>query len=275
MFMSFIVSKPCRSLKTQVRGFTLLEMVVSAAIFSVVILVATSLFVTTTKSQKRVQSLTKVQGDARFILESMAQRVRLDGIDYSYYLDPDGNGNHNDVVVLSAPTDTLVIRDADGLRSFFRRYPKPTSSRPSRNALGVCKQTPAELISDPTKCADAAKYDDITPSAISIEQFSVWIRPASDPFTAPPTSASDCFTGLPVQPGVQDGYDEAKGICTCSISGLASCFPGQSCTTGICLPANKQPGVTMIVTSRGGGVQTSDDVTLTFQTTVSSRTYKR
>lgn len=266
------------SYKLTQRGFTLLEMVVSAAIFSVVILVATSLFVTTTKSQKRVQSLTKVQGDARFILESMAQRVRLDGIDYSYYLDPDGNGNHNDVVVLSAPTDTLVIRDADGLRSFFRRYPKPTSSRPTRYALGVCEQTTVGATPDPmTKCTDAAhtNYEDITPSAISIEQFSVWIRPASDPFTAPPTSASDCFTGLPVQPGVQDGYDEAKGICTCSISGLASCFPGQSCTTGICLPANKQPGVTMIVTSRGGGVQTSDDVTLTFQTTVSSRTYKR
>lgn len=255
------------------QGFTLLEMVVSAAIFSVVILVATSLFVTTTKSQKRVQSLTKVQGDARFILESMAQRVRLDGIDYSYYLDPDGDGNHTDVVDLSGQTDTLVVKDASGVRRFFSRYLNATSSRTARNALGVCEQTTADAA---TKCANpsSSNYTDITPSSISIEQFGVWIRPASDPFAASPTSVADCFTGVAAQPG-QDGYDATNGICTCSVSGSSSCFPGQSCTAGICLPANEQPGATMVIASRGGGVQTSDDVSLTLQTTVSSRTYRR
>ncbi len=238
-------------------GFTLLELIVAAAIFSIALLVATGLFVSITRGQKRVQSLSKVQDDARFVLEQMTQSVRLEGIDYSYYRDPNGDGDHSDRLTLSTPAQELVTKNADGTRTFYRWIP---SAAPTK--LAVCTQAPSDA---GTKCQPDSAFTDVTPKTITITDFKAYIRPFSDPFALPPRTGSDCLTAANFVP--------TKGICTCTVP--TDCFDDQSCASGLCLNPNLQPRATLLIASKGGSAKPEEQVTLTFQTTVSSRLYKR
>lgn len=272
------------SYKLTQRGFTLLELIVAAAIFSIALLVATGLFVSVTRGQKRVQSLSKVQDDARFVLEQMAQAVRIDGIDYNYYLDRNGDGQvypadlTEDNDISDAALSELVTNDASSVRRVFRQY---TVAATGQNVIGVCSQN--TLVSaengrcKPGQEATAA-FSIVTPTSINITDFKVWIDPGSDPFAPPPTSPSDCKSV---------NFDKPRGVCTCNDTADGSdddtdatnCFPDQKCVTrvssDICVNPNIQPRATLVISSTGGSARAEEQVTLTFQTTVSSRIYKR
>lgn len=260
------------------RGFTLIELLAAAAIFSIAILVSTSVFVSTSQTQRRSQSFAKVQGDARFVLESMSQAVRVDGIDYSYYQNPAGDRSLPPIDLRPA-VDELVTKDANGQRTFFRWVGSSLS-------LGTCVQTAAEATSDPTKCSPDAVYSDITPTGIDITNFKVWIDPPSDPYQPVPASAVDCRTGLDDNGSTQFGFDLSRDVCTCnSTLNLADgtndqCWPGQACGSSgpaqnVCAPVNRQPRATIAIASSGGSSKIFERVSVSLQTTVSSRTYKR
>ncbi|MBI5405195.1 MAG: prepilin-type N-terminal cleavage/methylation domain-containing protein [Candidatus Kerfeldbacteria bacterium] len=248
------------------RGFTLLEIVVAASLFSIVMLTATGLFVATTRTQKRVQSLTKVQGDARFIVESVAQSVRIDGIDYTTMTPP------STALVYGVK---LITKNATGDRTFYRLYQNGT-----RPVIGACVRLATDVATKctPTSNLDISGYTDITPASISVTTFNVTIAPDSDPFLASPTTAANCR----VNPATVDaGFDPDLGACLCTGSNYATaCFPGQTCssstaTLGVCLNSNQQPRATIVVASTGGSNRAEENATVTFQTTVSSRLYKR
>tara|TARA_B100000745_G_scaffold168274_1_gene110072 strand:- start:6102 stop:6662 length:561 start_codon:yes stop_codon:yes gene_type:complete len=59
-----------------VRGFTLIEMMVSVALFSIVMLVGMSALFTLVSENKRAQALNSVITDLNFSLESMARTIR-------------------------------------------------------------------------------------------------------------------------------------------------------------------------------------------------------
>jgi len=59
-----------------VRGFTLIEMMVSVALFSVVMLVGMSALFTLVSENKRAQALNSVITDLNFSLESMSRTIR-------------------------------------------------------------------------------------------------------------------------------------------------------------------------------------------------------
>lgn len=259
------------SYKLSPRGFTLLEIVMAAAIFSITLLTAVALFTTTTRAQKKVQSLARVQDDARFMVESMAQAVRLNGIDYSYYLNADADPATPPVPAdLSAQAvDELVTMSAKDGRKFFRWFP-------ATSKIGACSQSPAELISNPTKCLlTGSPYEDITPSNVTIEKFKVFISPGSDPYVPPPTEAADCRTNQTAGAGVY-GYSADIGVCTCDTV-VDHCFTDQTCvltsTAKVCKPTNEQPRATIVITSVTGSG--GEQFRSTFQTTVSARTYRR
>lgn len=273
--------------RTEMRGFTLIEILTAVAIFSVAMLVSTSLFVTTTKSQKRIQSVAKVQDDARFVLESMVRQVRVDGVDYAYYLDPDGDGSHADLIPLTVDplnpspqrVEVLVVKGSDGERTFYARYQHGTRAGQPRFAIGLCTTSVTE-----TCLAAPNGYTDITPGSISVEQFGAWISPGSDPNAVPPNGANDCRTNKddgPLAIPRDYGYASAQNVCTCDPAANQpdgsnlSCYPSQTCDAGVCMNANEQQRATIVITSKGGGSQTSEDVSLTLQTTVSSRIYHR
>jgi len=59
------------------KGVTLMELIVSLALFSIVVIVVLSLFSMGISSQRKVLALQKVQENARFILEFMAKEIRM------------------------------------------------------------------------------------------------------------------------------------------------------------------------------------------------------
>lgn len=66
-----------KDLPRQRRGFTLIELVVAVAIFSVVIIIVMSCFSMAIKAQKRVISIQSIQENAKFILDFMAKETRM------------------------------------------------------------------------------------------------------------------------------------------------------------------------------------------------------
>lgn len=253
-------------------------------------LIATGLFVAVTSSQKKVESLSKVQSDARFLIESIAQSVRLAGLDYSYYLNLDGDPNTRDPVDLSGgllsmsavTTDTaqVVTKDASG-QTFFSRYMRGKFGEEDRYAIGVCTRTPAQFASDPLRCAYPTlapeDYQDVTPTNITVDAFNVWVSPGSDPNALAPSGTADCWTNInadPTQVPPVFGFDSINSNCTCT-DASTDCWSGQTCDRGICLNTNQQPKVTIVISSRGGGSRQAEQATQTLQTTVSARIYKR
>jgi len=256
------------------RGFTLLEILVSASLFSIVMLTATGLFVATTRSQKKVQSLSKVQGDARFVVETLAQAVRIDGIDYTTMTEMPAQLSSNGV--------KLVTRDSLGTRSFFRVFVSGTLGGSPRNVIGVCTRTVTEDTSNPTKCvpsgpASTTGYANVTPTDINVTALNVFVSPGSDPFLPAPDATSDCAAAA----GADTGFDDATGTCKCTgINVATACFPDQTCSSsstaiGACRNANSQPRATIVISSNGGSQNTAEQTSVTFQTTISSRVYER
>lgn len=248
-------------------GFTLLEIVVSAAVFSVAMLVAVGLFVAVTQVQKKTQSLSKVQGDARFALELMAQSVRVDGLDYSYYLDSNDEGQRSDYAVnlTSTAASELVTKNNQGQRRFYRHY-DPGSGY----VIGVCEQDTINATEN-GRCTTNANFTVITPANVLVEIFKVWIRPASDPYDLPPKSNGDCKN---------TNYDSTRGVCSCTAATVATdCFRGQTCDeragASFCARANDQPRATIVIKSSGGSARQQEKAEVTLQTTVASRMYKR
>lgn len=94
--MKYRVIKLC--INKSSKGVSLLELIVAIAIFSIVITLVVSLFMTALKGQRRVIALQNAQDNARFLLDFMAKEIRQSTITTlatgpSYSLDitrPDG-----------------------------------------------------------------------------------------------------------------------------------------------------------------------------------------
>ncbi len=65
------------------RGFTLIEVIVAMAIFSVILLILSETFVQTLNAERRALNIQQVEENISFALESMAKEVRLSTIDVS------------------------------------------------------------------------------------------------------------------------------------------------------------------------------------------------
>ena len=67
-------------------GFTLIEALVTAALFSMMITVISGVFISALNLQRRAFNLQQVEENTNFLLESMAKEIRVSAID-----DPDTN----------------------------------------------------------------------------------------------------------------------------------------------------------------------------------------
>lgn len=95
---------------TQQRGFTLVEMMVSVAIFATASVIITDLFLSFNRTQRRTESSQAIQGDARVMLATLTDKIRSGVIDYAAYSGP----------VTSPDTELRVIGN-DGLSYVVRR----------------------------------------------------------------------------------------------------------------------------------------------------------
>ncbi|MBI2984295.1 MAG: hypothetical protein HYY50_01590 [Candidatus Kerfeldbacteria bacterium] len=243
-------------------SFTLVEILVVASVFSLLFLVASTIFVSVQSSQRASLIQQRVVADGRFMLETIARSVRLSSIDYEYYRDPDGNGNFSDEIPLSSRVGSaavpLVLRDQNGGQTCYRL---------NTNVLEVG--------------TDCAGWQGFTPADLQVTDFDAFVRPQSSPFLPVPTSEPECYN---YDAGAGDSnFDPDLGVCVCSDADgdfldSTNCFPNQRCVTAtpgnwICQNATVQPQVTLVmrtVSSRAGPGESAET---TLQTTVNSRVY--
>ncbi|MFH1366924.1 MAG: prepilin-type N-terminal cleavage/methylation domain-containing protein [Patescibacteria group bacterium] len=175
------------NLSTNKKGFTLLELLISTAIFAITVVIGVDLFFTIVKVQKRTNYVQTIQVDARNNLEDMARLVRTGVIDYDFYNDPNGDGSTLDKIYFNELYDQnsnkiLVIRDQDNNQYFFERV----SVTATRYVIKSC----VFIVNDVNQKADRclpdvngyANWETVTPDNVTVDKFLIWITPTENPF---------------------------------------------------------------------------------------------
>ena len=240
-------------------GFTLIEMLVVAAIFATVFLIGTTVFTNIQVNQRGVLSRQRVVADGRFVLETIARSIRLSTIDYAYY-------NQNTAPTSGTPVAVLALRDQANAQTCYK--------------LGAGGKVQVTAV---VGCGSG--WEDITPTDLTINFLSMYIFPYTDPFLPPPATNADCAINPPVAGA---GFSAATSTCLCrtGVSGILDCFAltgnanGQSCTTvssgvNICKNPNIQPFVTMVMQTSSPSNNAGETSTATLQTAAVSRLYRR
>ncbi|MBI5037300.1 MAG: prepilin-type N-terminal cleavage/methylation domain-containing protein [Candidatus Kerfeldbacteria bacterium] len=218
-------------------GFTLIEMIVAMAIFTVTVLVATNVYLLVSNSQRRALASQKILDDVRALFETMTQEVRLGTINYDYY-ESQGTDLHP---AAGSGVDTLALRSQSGELVFFRH---------ATDRVQYCTEVTAG------ECDTAGTgWLDVTPVGVNIEALSFTITPSADPFA----------NILPVD-------CQLLGDAACTAAGLDSYRCG---TDDICRyysnGDNVQPHVLIMIKSTAIGQSQAERASVNMQTLVSSR----
>ena len=137
------------------RGFTLIEMLVVMALFMTLMLVVSDIFLSVSMVQRKTLAVEQGAKEMQFVMEQIAQAVRLNKINYSYYNLP-----------LTGKIGELALIDRDQKETIF-------SLTSTNCAVGV------------TKCVkrSAAGVETIlSPNNLEMEKFDFAILPLVDPY---------------------------------------------------------------------------------------------
>lgn len=93
------------------RGFTLIEIIVSLAIFAVVAVVAAGSFLKVIDANKKAQTIKTAVNNLNFILESMSREIRMGS---NYYCSINYSGSSD--AVLTAKGDSYCISDQSSVK---------------------------------------------------------------------------------------------------------------------------------------------------------------
>lgn len=236
-------------------GFTLIEMIIAMSLFVLVLVLATNVYFLINNSQRRVVAMQKVQDDVRYVFEAMAQEVRLDKINYSFYNTTGSPGLPVDLHPLaSAANYMLATTNQQGDQVFFRRS---SSVADQNDGLGTKVQYCQILLGATTTCEvdNDSLWEDVTPNGVEIVDLRFYITPSADPFTA--ITGQSCDAGNPNCTGTALSYrcDIAQGRCEYYSDGR-----------------NFQPKVRMVLQARATDSNIPElSRTVHMQTTISSR----
>jgi prepilin-type N-terminal cleavage/methylation domain-containing protein len=241
------------------RAFTLIEILVVTAVFSLVVLIATGAYTTINSRQRSILARQRVVADGRYVLEAIARTVRIGSIDYAYY----GNGHE-----ISDTSGHIVL-----------------ATRDQQNNQ-TCYQFASPNLQVSSDCSSGSPtWATFNPSDIQVNDLRIYISPRSNPAMATPQASdgSDCKA-----PGT---WDSSAGVCQCNNPDNSQCWADQQCVsvnavgtscTGvespscICQNARQQPQVTIVIsTTSNAGAAAGEQASISLQTTVASRTYHR
>lgn len=97
-------------------GFTLLEMIVSLAVFSVALFIATSTFLSVVNSDRKSHSTRIATDNLNLTLEDMSRRIKT-GLNYNC----SGNAGVADCVPTTNPSSIIAFDDQTGTRIVYKR----------------------------------------------------------------------------------------------------------------------------------------------------------
>lgn len=134
------------------KGFTLIEMLVAVAIFSIVLVIALGAILTIFDANKKAQTLTSVMNNLNFAVESMTRSIKTG-------VDPVLNGATNTITV-----DGIDLAALDFSRQKVNfRFLTDSSSGEEMGYIGRCIGT----------CANDEDYIPITAPEVDIDNFVV------------------------------------------------------------------------------------------------------
>jgi len=143
------------------QGFTLIELLIVAASFSVIFLVATTVYSNAFRSHRTIQSKQESSADVRYLMETIARAIRTSTINYAYTDYASGITN-------PLPNDALSLVASDGSTPCYYLHSN-------------------KLYFGAADC-DAAHGTDITPAEIQIININFYINPLTDPYDTTATT---------------------------------------------------------------------------------------
>jgi prepilin-type N-terminal cleavage/methylation domain-containing protein len=169
--------------RTSASGFTLIEVLVVIAVFSILMLIATSIFLLSSQSSRRAATAQKLQGDVRFALEAIAREVRYGTIDYGCYeagstCDPQTGLPAQPTVANGGETSLLALRDLDGNRVRYKAMNDATGTM----KLQVCFIDISEQDLLQCDAAHLSNWQVVTPEDVKIVSATFFLHPYQNPF---------------------------------------------------------------------------------------------
>ena len=143
----------------EVRGFTLMELLVALGIFAISVGLIADLFLTASRQQARTIALSRVQADARLIMETIARELREGTLDFR-------NG---------IPAGTLALRSSDGEFIQLRRVPQGDTAYPCPTGVSAC------VYIGRGAAAETIEWAALTSVDVDVPAFHFWAAPSGDP----------------------------------------------------------------------------------------------
>lgn len=140
------------------RGFTLVEVIVAASIFTFVSVIGVTIFVNVVRIQNRIMLENQIYEDGRFMMERIAREIRQNNIDYEEYY----RKNCRDEYAATAGTGCEELTYGESFGCYAQQFYNPGSD----GSLGA-------------KCNDGS---DATPTCI-INKTTLDINTGENPYT--------------------------------------------------------------------------------------------
>lgn len=162
-----------RLLSTSRGGFTVMELVIVMAIFSILLGVIIQIFLYTTVHQRRSRAIQEAQNEARVALEAVARELQNGQIDYDYYLGP---ANENQLT--NQPVSVLALRDSQGGIIRFRCVENGAADEPcdpntpDHGSVQLCRASGC----------DAEEWSGLVNEKLDVTSWQLWVGPLLNPF---------------------------------------------------------------------------------------------
>lgn len=103
-----------RNLKANQKGFTLLEMLISTAIFVIITMIALNIYTSILRANRKSLAITRLHRDSEVIMSALAKKIRQSLVDYTYnYTGALETGK------IPSPAIELALVDIDGVEYVF------------------------------------------------------------------------------------------------------------------------------------------------------------
>ena len=174
-----VMHMPKTIIRSNAKGFTLIEMLVAIFVFVVVVVAVLDLFMIAQRAQRTAASLENLQDDMRFSLNRIADEVRDVSIDYAEYAK---SGIPIDPI---AGNDELIIHTFDGASMHFKvgkadggecLNSGDTATLETQRCL-LIKENANAPAGDP-----ASQWHSMTANGVSVDELKFYITPTTDPF---------------------------------------------------------------------------------------------
>jgi prepilin-type N-terminal cleavage/methylation domain-containing protein len=169
------------NLKPTRPGFTVIEMIITMAVFSIVLGVIIQIFIFTSRTQRSGRSVQEAYAEARVVVETMSREIQNGSIDYSYYTTSVSNPN---LESLTAAVNVAALRDSQGQAVRFRCVNQGTddlcdpSAPITHGQIQVCRGSGCS--------SENNSWAPLTDDATYVTGWRVWLGPAHDPFQRDP-----------------------------------------------------------------------------------------